>query len=190
MVRAVWNGEVIAESDDTMVVEGNHSFPIESVRVDLLRTQFEQAGVLVEGRRVVSRPHRGREGEPRRAARAAGVQHTVSRPLPVSGRIRLDLVQLTGKGSAPSIRKVGEPPKRSSFERSSGSTNTRTGATPTPAAVAATERRSIKSATFGQSSTCNTSIVTGVRGVSSMSLVTRSTCAGIPCRRHRTGGRR
>ena len=37
MVRAVWNGEVIAESDDTVVVEGNHCFPIESVRVDLLR---------------------------------------------------------------------------------------------------------------------------------------------------------
>ena len=37
MVRAVWTGEVIAESDDTVVVEGNHYFPIESVRVDLLR---------------------------------------------------------------------------------------------------------------------------------------------------------
>ena len=37
MVRAVRNGEVIAESDDTVVVEGNHYFPIESVRVDLLR---------------------------------------------------------------------------------------------------------------------------------------------------------
>lgn len=37
MVRATWNGEVIAESDDTVVVEGNHYFPLESVRVDLLR---------------------------------------------------------------------------------------------------------------------------------------------------------
>ena len=37
MVRAVWNGEVIAESDDTAVVDGNHYFPIESVRVDFLR---------------------------------------------------------------------------------------------------------------------------------------------------------
>ncbi len=27
MVRASWNGEVIAESDDTVVVEGNHYFP-------------------------------------------------------------------------------------------------------------------------------------------------------------------
>ncbi|MFN8023398.1 MAG: DUF427 domain-containing protein [Acidimicrobiales bacterium] len=37
MVRATWNGEVIAESDDTVVVEGNHYFPIESVRADVLR---------------------------------------------------------------------------------------------------------------------------------------------------------
>ncbi|MFN7151886.1 MAG: DUF427 domain-containing protein, partial [Microthrixaceae bacterium] len=32
MVRATWNGQVIAESDDTVVVEGNHYFPAESVR--------------------------------------------------------------------------------------------------------------------------------------------------------------
>ena len=30
-MRAIWNGEVIAESDDTVVVEGNHYFPAESV---------------------------------------------------------------------------------------------------------------------------------------------------------------
>ena len=27
MVRATWNGVVLAESDDTVVVEGNHYFP-------------------------------------------------------------------------------------------------------------------------------------------------------------------
>ena len=32
MVKAVWNGAVIAESDDTVVVEGNHYFPEDSVR--------------------------------------------------------------------------------------------------------------------------------------------------------------
>ncbi len=31
-IRAVWNGQVIAESDDTVVVEGNHYFPAESLR--------------------------------------------------------------------------------------------------------------------------------------------------------------
>lgn len=31
-MRARWNGEVIAESDDTVVVEGNHYFPRDSLR--------------------------------------------------------------------------------------------------------------------------------------------------------------
>ena len=37
MVQAVWNGEVIAESDSTVVVEGNNYFPREAVRDDVLR---------------------------------------------------------------------------------------------------------------------------------------------------------
>ena len=37
MPKAVWNGEVIAESDDTVIVEGNHYFPRESVRAEYLR---------------------------------------------------------------------------------------------------------------------------------------------------------
>lgn len=37
MPRAVWNGETLAESDDTVVVEGNHYFPIESVKSDYLQ---------------------------------------------------------------------------------------------------------------------------------------------------------
>ena len=36
MPRAVWNGHTIAESDDTVVVEGNHYFPGDAVRDDLL----------------------------------------------------------------------------------------------------------------------------------------------------------
>lgn len=31
MVKATWNGSVIAESDDTVVVEGNHYFPRDAV---------------------------------------------------------------------------------------------------------------------------------------------------------------
>ena len=31
MATASWNGTVIARSDDTVVVEGNHYFPIESI---------------------------------------------------------------------------------------------------------------------------------------------------------------
>ena len=37
MARAVWNGEVVAESDETIVVEGNHYFPPESVNAEFLR---------------------------------------------------------------------------------------------------------------------------------------------------------
>lgn len=36
MVTARWNGAVIAESDDTVVVEGNHYFPRASVNRELL----------------------------------------------------------------------------------------------------------------------------------------------------------
>jgi uncharacterized protein (DUF427 family) len=31
MPRAIWNGTVLAESDDTVVVEGNHYFPPEAI---------------------------------------------------------------------------------------------------------------------------------------------------------------
>lgn len=36
-MKAEWNGTVIAESDDTVVVEGNHYFPRESVVEAYLR---------------------------------------------------------------------------------------------------------------------------------------------------------
>ncbi len=32
MLKAIWNGTVIAESDDVRQVEGNHYFPPESIR--------------------------------------------------------------------------------------------------------------------------------------------------------------
>lgn len=37
MATATWNGVVIAETADTVVVEGNHYFPIESVDASVLR---------------------------------------------------------------------------------------------------------------------------------------------------------
>lgn len=37
MATAIWNGTVIAESDDIVTVEGNAYFPRESVRGDVLR---------------------------------------------------------------------------------------------------------------------------------------------------------
>ena len=37
MARAIWNGQVLAESDQTVVVEGNHYFPREAVKAELLQ---------------------------------------------------------------------------------------------------------------------------------------------------------
>ena len=36
-MQATWNGEVLAESDATVVVEGNHYFPPDSVRWEFFR---------------------------------------------------------------------------------------------------------------------------------------------------------
>jgi uncharacterized protein (DUF427 family) len=36
-MRATWKGAVLAESDETVVVEGNHYFPAESVRREHFR---------------------------------------------------------------------------------------------------------------------------------------------------------
>ena len=37
MATASWNGVTIAESDETIVVEGNHYFPKDSVRAEVLK---------------------------------------------------------------------------------------------------------------------------------------------------------
>ncbi|HEV7349735.1 DUF427 domain-containing protein [Telluribacter sp.] len=35
-MKAVWNGETIAESNDTIVIEGNHYFPADSIKQEFL----------------------------------------------------------------------------------------------------------------------------------------------------------
>jgi uncharacterized protein (DUF427 family) len=37
MATATWNGTVIAKSDDTVIVEGNHYFPPAAVQADYIR---------------------------------------------------------------------------------------------------------------------------------------------------------
>ncbi|WP_419807854.1 DUF427 domain-containing protein [Sphingomonas sp.] len=37
MIEARWNGSLIASSDDTVVVEGNHYFPLDAVDPEVLR---------------------------------------------------------------------------------------------------------------------------------------------------------
>jgi uncharacterized protein (DUF427 family) len=36
-MKAIWNNQVIAESNDTVVVEGNHYFPEDSVKKEFLK---------------------------------------------------------------------------------------------------------------------------------------------------------
>jgi uncharacterized protein (DUF427 family) len=36
-MKALWNNQVIAESNDTVVVEGNHYFPLGSVKKEFLQ---------------------------------------------------------------------------------------------------------------------------------------------------------
>ena len=36
-MRAIWNQTVVAESDDTVIVEGNHYFPEESIRCEYFK---------------------------------------------------------------------------------------------------------------------------------------------------------
>ena len=36
-MKAIWNQQVIAESDDTVIVEGNHYFPPDSVKREFLQ---------------------------------------------------------------------------------------------------------------------------------------------------------
>lgn len=36
-MKAIWNGVVIAESNDTKVVEGNHYFPADSLNTEVVR---------------------------------------------------------------------------------------------------------------------------------------------------------
>lgn len=39
-MKAIWNNAVIAQSDDTIVVEGNHYFPLEAIN----REYFKESG--------------------------------------------------------------------------------------------------------------------------------------------------
>lgn len=36
-MKAIWNGQVIAESDDTVVVEGNHYFPPTALKQEFIK---------------------------------------------------------------------------------------------------------------------------------------------------------
>ena len=48
-MKAIWNGVVIAESDDTVVVEGNHYFPDASVNRQYLSFSNHRTSCLWKG---------------------------------------------------------------------------------------------------------------------------------------------
>ena len=41
-MKAIWNNQVIAESNDTINIEGNHYFPVESMNPKLLKPSETQ----------------------------------------------------------------------------------------------------------------------------------------------------
>jgi uncharacterized protein (DUF427 family) len=43
VAKAIWNGKIIAESERTESVEGNHYFPAESVRKEFLKESDHQS---------------------------------------------------------------------------------------------------------------------------------------------------
>lgn len=49
MAKAIWRGEVLAESNDTVVVEGNHYFPREALNEALFRESAEHSECVWKG---------------------------------------------------------------------------------------------------------------------------------------------
>ncbi len=49
-MRAVWNDTEIASSDDTVIVEGNHYFPVSSVDSSFLRESDEHSNCPWKGK--------------------------------------------------------------------------------------------------------------------------------------------
>jgi len=41
-MKAIWNSQIIAESDDTIVIEGNHYFPPGSIKKEFFKESAKQ----------------------------------------------------------------------------------------------------------------------------------------------------
>jgi uncharacterized protein (DUF427 family) len=48
-MKAIWNGVTLAESDDTVVLEGNHYFPAESVNKNYLLSSNHRSSCSLKG---------------------------------------------------------------------------------------------------------------------------------------------
>lgn len=49
MAKAVWNNTIIAESDETIMVEGNHYFPPSAVKQEFLQDNAKQSRCFWKG---------------------------------------------------------------------------------------------------------------------------------------------
>ena len=49
MTKAIWNGKIVAQSDRTEVVEGNHYFPMDDVKQEFLMTSAHQTSCPWKG---------------------------------------------------------------------------------------------------------------------------------------------
>ena len=53
-MKAIWNGSVIAESDDTIVIENNHYFPPDAVKQEFFVTSGTHTICPWKGKRPIS----------------------------------------------------------------------------------------------------------------------------------------
>ncbi len=81
MPRAIWNGRVLAESDDTVVVEGNHYFPPESLAREFFAASEHRTHCGWKGEAHYYHVRAGGETNPNAA-------WFYPEPLPAAGEIR------------------------------------------------------------------------------------------------------
>ena len=49
-MKAIWNDEVVAESDNTIVVESNHYFPVDSLKQEYFTASDKQTSCFWKGK--------------------------------------------------------------------------------------------------------------------------------------------
>ena len=49
-MKAIWNGEVVAKSDNTIVVESNHYFPADSIKQEYFTASDKQTSCFWKGK--------------------------------------------------------------------------------------------------------------------------------------------
>lgn len=50
MAKAIWNGTVVADSDETVVVEGNHYFPPDSIKREFFKEHGKETTCYWKGK--------------------------------------------------------------------------------------------------------------------------------------------